>query len=82
MSPSLSVNHLVSFDDISMDSPDPQYRPPSIKWKAVFQYETPISVKTQGNKTHKNQDVNNMLKGIKSLENGGLKRWTTKTTRS
>jgi hypothetical protein len=44
--------------------------------------ETPIGVETQGNKTHKNRDVDNMLKGIKSLANGGLKKWTTKTTKS
>ena len=39
--------------------------------------ETPIGVET-----HKNRDVNNMLKCIKSLVNGGLKKWTTKTTKS
>jgi hypothetical protein len=44
--------------------------------------ETPIGVETRSDKTHKNQDVNNMLKGIKSLVNGGLKKWTTKTTKS
>ena len=44
--------------------------------------ETPIGVETHGDKTHKNQDVDNMLKGIKSLANGGLKKWTTKTTKS
>jgi hypothetical protein len=38
MSPLLSVNYLVSFDDIPMDLLDPQYRPLSIKWKAMFQY--------------------------------------------
>ena len=38
ISPSLSVNHLVSFEDIQMDSPDPQYRTPSTKRKAMFQY--------------------------------------------
>lgn len=38
MSLSLSANHLLSFDDIPMDSPKPQYRPPLIKWKAIFQY--------------------------------------------
>lgn len=43
MSPSLSVNHLLSFDDIPMDSPDPQYRPPSIKRKAMFQYVSAYS---------------------------------------
>jgi len=41
-----------------------------------------ISGDMQDEESPKVRDVDNMLKGIKSLTNGGLKKWTAKTMRS